>query len=143
MPRARPVPYAVAAAGAAGAGAADGQIRIRDIQGDTRISPLAGEQVTGVPGVVTAVRAFGSACGFWLQDPRPDTDPATGEGLFVFTGSPEVTPGDEVEVSGSVAEYYPGGKDAGLQSVTELRRWRGAEGRFWRDRAASTGLVTP
>ncbi|WP_326795237.1 endonuclease/exonuclease/phosphatase family protein [Streptomyces sp. NBC_01808] len=133
MPRAHPVPYAVAAAlaaalltapaaEAAGAGADDGQIRIRDIQGDTRISPLAGEQVTGVPGVVTAVRAFGSARGFWVQDPEPDADAATSEAVFVFTGSttPRVAPGDAVEVSGSVTEYYPGGKNAGLQSVTEL-----------------------
>lgn len=131
--RARPVPYAVAAAlaaallaapaaGAAGAAAGDGQIRIRDIQGDTRISPLAGQQVRAVPGTVTAVRAFGSARGFWLQDPRPDADPATSEAVFVFTGSttPDVAPGDAVEVSGSVTEYYPGGRDAGLQSVTEL-----------------------
>ncbi|MFW6689696.1 endonuclease/exonuclease/phosphatase family protein [Streptomyces sp. MAR4 CNX-425] len=131
---ARPVPYAVAAAlaaallaapaaGAAGAGAGqDAQTRIRDIQGGTRISPLAGAQVTGVPGTVTAVRAFGSARGFWMQDARPDTDAATSEGVFVFTGSttPDVAPGDAVEVSGSVAEYYPGGKGAGLQSVTEL-----------------------
>ncbi|AUH43678.1 endonuclease/exonuclease/phosphatase family protein [Streptomyces sp. CMB-StM0423] len=133
MPRAHPVPYAVAAAlaaalltapaaGAAGAGADGGQIRIRDIQGDTRISPLAGEQVTGVPGIVTAVRAFGSARGFWVQDPKPDADAATSEAVFVFTGSttPSVAPGDAVEVSGSVTEYYPGGKNAGLQSVTEL-----------------------
>ena len=26
--------------------------------------------------------------GFWIQDPTPDADPATSEGLFVFTGSP-------------------------------------------------------
>ncbi|WP_407564176.1 endonuclease/exonuclease/phosphatase family protein [Streptomyces sp. 184] len=131
--RAHPVPYAVAAAlaaallaapaaGAADAGAGDGRIRIRDIQGDTRISPLAGQRVTDVPGTVTAVRAFGSARGFWIQDPRPDADAATGEGVFVFTGSttPDVEPGDAVTVSGAVTEYYPGGKDAGLQSVTEL-----------------------
>ncbi len=131
--RAQPVPYAVAAAlaaallaapaaGAADAGAGGEGTRIRDIQGDTRISPLAGERVTDVPGTVTAVRAFGSARGFWLQDARPDADPATSEGLFVFTGSttPDVEPGDAVEVSGSVSEYYPGGRGAGLQSVTEL-----------------------
>ncbi|MFH8370760.1 endonuclease/exonuclease/phosphatase family protein [Streptomyces sp. NPDC018031] len=100
------------------------EIRIHDIQGDTRISPLVGRQVTGVPGTVTAVRAFGSARGFWIQDTRPDRSAATSEGIFVFTGSgtPSVAVGDAVEVSGTVTEYYPGGADAGLQSVTELTK---------------------
>lgn len=100
------------------------EIRIHDIQGTTRLSPLAGKTVTDVPGVVTAVRAFGSARGFWVQDPRPDRDPATSEAIFVFTGSstPKVAVGDAVEVSGTVTEYYPGGENAGLQSVTELTR---------------------
>ncbi|MFE6780310.1 endonuclease/exonuclease/phosphatase family protein [Streptomyces sp. NPDC057702] len=99
-------------------------IRVHDIQGDTRLSPLAGKDVSDVPGIVTAVRAFGSARGFWLQDPRPDRDPATSEAVFVFTGSstPKVAVGDAVEVSGTVSEYYPGGADAGLQSVTQLGR---------------------
>ena len=96
--------------------------RLHDIQGSTRISPFAGKQVTGVPGVVTAVRAFGKARGFWLQDPRPDKDPATSEGIFVFTGekTPDVKAGDSVRVSGDVSEYYPGGEEAGGQSVTQL-----------------------
>ncbi|MFD0166030.1 endonuclease/exonuclease/phosphatase family protein [Streptomyces decoyicus] len=96
--------------------------RIHDIQGSTRISPLAGQQVSEVPGTVTAVRSFGSARGFWVQDPRPDSDPATSEAVFVFTGkeTPKVAVGDALTFSGTVSEYYPGGKDAGLQSVTEI-----------------------
>ncbi|WP_326621593.1 endonuclease/exonuclease/phosphatase family protein [Streptomyces decoyicus] len=96
--------------------------RIHDIQGSTRISPLAGQQVSEVPGTVTAVRSFGSARGFWVQDPRPDNDPATSEAVFVFTGkeTPKVAVGDALTFSGTVSEYYPGGKDAGLQSVTEI-----------------------
>lgn len=98
--------------------------RIHDIQGGTRTSPFAGRHVTGVPGVVTAVRGFGTSRGFWLQDPRPDHDPATSEGIFVFTGkeTPDVSPGDSVQVSGDVSEYYPGGKAAGGQSLTELTK---------------------
>ncbi|QLH21056.1 endonuclease/exonuclease/phosphatase family protein [Streptomyces sp. Rer75] len=98
--------------------------RIHDIQGSTRISPLAGKQVTDVPGTVTAVRSFGSSRGFWIQDPRPDADQATSEAIFVFTGSttPTVTVGDAVLVSGTVAEYYPGGASAGLQSLTEISK---------------------
>ncbi|GAB2603744.1 hypothetical protein GCM10027168_40850 [Streptomyces capparidis] len=101
--------------------AADG-VRVHDIQGDTRVSPLAGKRVADVPGTVTAVRAFGSARGFWIQDTAPDADPATSEGVFVFTGSttPAVAVGDEVLVSGTVTEYYPGGASSGVQSLTEL-----------------------
>ncbi|MEU9794973.1 endonuclease/exonuclease/phosphatase family protein [Streptomyces sparsogenes] len=100
------------------------EVRIHDIQGSARISPFAGAQVSEVPGTVTAVRAFGSSRGFWIQDPRPDRDRATSEAIFVFTGSttPSVAVGDAVRVSGTVSEYYPGGADAGLQSVTELTK---------------------
>ncbi|WFB11856.1 endonuclease/exonuclease/phosphatase family protein [Streptomyces sp. LX-29] len=100
------------------------EIRIHDIQGKTRTSPLAGKQVTEVPGTVTAVRAFGSSRGFWVQDTRPDRDPATSEGIFVYTGSttPALAVGDAVLVSGIVAEYYPGGANAGLQSITQLTK---------------------
>ncbi|MFE2229983.1 endonuclease/exonuclease/phosphatase family protein [Streptomyces kronopolitis] len=96
--------------------------RIHDIQGSTRISPLAGQEVSEVPGTVTAIRSFGSARGFWVQDPHPDKNPATSEAVFVFTGkeTPKVAVGDSITFSGTVSEYYPGGKDAGLQSVTEI-----------------------
>ncbi|WP_181765476.1 endonuclease/exonuclease/phosphatase family protein [Streptomyces albidus (ex Kaewkla and Franco 2022)] len=96
--------------------------RLHEIQGSERISPLAGKQVSDVPGVVTAVRGFGKARGFWLQDPKPDSDPATSEGVFVYTGekTPDVKVEDSVRVSGEVSEFYPGGKDVGGQSVTQL-----------------------
>jgi uncharacterized protein len=96
--------------------------RVHDIQGNTRISPFAGKKVTDVPGVVTAVRGFGEARGFWVQDPKPDEDPATSEGVFVYTAkeTPDVKPGDSVQISGEIAEFYPGGEDAGGQSVTQI-----------------------
>ena len=56
---------------------------IHDIQGAAHISPLVGQTFGNVPGIVTAKRSNG----FNLQDPNPDTDPATSEGIFVFTGS--------------------------------------------------------
>ncbi|MYU32273.1 hypothetical protein GTW52_03885 [Streptomyces sp. SID8358] len=95
-----------------------GAVRIHDIQGTTRVSPLAGQSVTGVPGVVTGVRTTGSR-GFWIQDTVPDADPRTSEGLFVYTGSavPTVAVGDAVLVSGKVAEYYP---STTTQSLTQL-----------------------
>ncbi|MFJ6212474.1 endonuclease/exonuclease/phosphatase family protein [Streptomyces sp. NPDC092296] len=96
--------------------------KIHDIQGITRVSPLAGKAVTNVTGVVTGLRTSGSK-GFWMQDPRPDNDPATSEGIFVFTSSnPTVAVGDSVTVAGTVSEYYPGGADSGIQSITELTK---------------------
>ncbi|WP_374983616.1 endonuclease/exonuclease/phosphatase family protein [Streptomyces fradiae] len=130
VPRTAAVSAVVTAALAAGllAGATtsaadttDG-VRIHDIQGTTRISPLAGRQVADVTGVVTGVRAYGSR-GFWFQDPQGDGDPATSEGLFVYTGSaPTVSVGDAVKVSGTVTEYVPGGPDSGNQSLTQISR---------------------
>ncbi|MGW7528162.1 endonuclease/exonuclease/phosphatase family protein [Streptomyces sp. NPDC054783] len=98
-------------------------VRIHDIQGTTRISPFAGQKVTDVPGIVTATRAYGSSRGFWIEDPNPDDDPATSEGVFVFTGStPKVAAGDSVTVTGTVSEYVPGGTSSGNQSVTEITK---------------------
>ncbi len=99
-----------------------GALRIHDIQGATRVSSESGKSVINVPGIVTALRATGSSRGFWIQDPEPDDNPATSEGIFVFTGSatPTVRVGDSVLVSAKVSEYTPGGAGGGAQSVTEL-----------------------
>ncbi len=101
-----------------------GDLRIHDIQGTTHTSPRVGEQVSGLPGVVTAVNAFGSARGFWFQDTEGDGDPRTSEALFVFTGSttPDVAVGDEILAAGRVSEYRP---QAGAQTITQLdqARW--------------------
>ncbi|MBD9725483.1 endonuclease/exonuclease/phosphatase family protein [Streptomyces caniscabiei] len=97
-------------------------VRIHDIQGTTRTSPLAGQQVTGVEGIVTGVRTYGSR-GFWIQDTKADADPATSEGVFVFTSSrPTVSVGDAVTVAGTVSEFVPGGTSSGNQSVTQITR---------------------
>ncbi|MFJ5258879.1 endonuclease/exonuclease/phosphatase family protein [Streptomyces sp. NPDC088387] len=98
-------------------------VRVHDIQGSTRTSPYAGQQVTDVTGIVTGVRGYGSSRGFWIQDPDADKDPATSEGIFVFTSSvPKVAVGDAVTVSGTVSEYVPGGTSSGNQALTEITR---------------------
>jgi predicted extracellular nuclease len=98
-------------------------VHIHDIQGTTRTSPLAGTKVTDVPGIVTGVRTYGSSKGFWFQDPNADDNPATSEGVFVFTSStPKVAVGDSVTVAGTVSEYVPGGASSGNQSVTEVSK---------------------
>ncbi len=89
---------------------------IHDIQGASHISPLNGQTVTTL-GTVTAK----STNGFWMQDPSPDSDPATSEGIFVFTSStPTVSVGDALRVRGRVQEFRPGGSSTGNLTTTEL-----------------------
>jgi uncharacterized repeat protein (TIGR01451 family) len=88
-------------------------LRIRDIQGAGHLSPLNGQQVQDIPGIVTLVVGQG----FYMQDPAPDGDVATSEGIFVLVGSvPGVAVGDEVLVSGTVNEFYNAGS-AGLSTT--------------------------
>ncbi len=87
---------------------------IHDIQGAAHISPLAGQSVS-TSGIVTAKVSNG----FYLQDPSPDADPATSEGIFVFTSSaPAVAVGDAAQVSGRVSEFRPGGASGGSNLTT-------------------------
>lgn len=91
-----------------------GVVRIHDIQGTAHLSSLRGQAVSNVPGIVTA-RASN---GFYFQDPTPDANDATSEGLFVFTSaSPAVAVGDSVLVSGTVSEFRAGGSD-GVDNLT-------------------------
>jgi endonuclease/exonuclease/phosphatase family metal-dependent hydrolase len=76
-----------------------GVVHIHEIQGGLRTSPYDGRQVARVPGIVTAV----TGTGFWFQDPAPDHDDATSEGLYV-TGRTKVVTGDAVQVAGTVTE---------------------------------------
>jgi uncharacterized protein len=103
---AAPTPGAANSGGDGTGTGTPGPLSIHDIQGATWISPHDDEQVTNVPGIVTAVRTAGSS-GFFMQDPSPDTSSATSEGIFVFTSSPVVAVGDSVLVSGTVNDFYP------------------------------------
>jgi hypothetical protein len=104
-----PTPGAPNSSGGGGTGTGTpGPLRIHDIQGTSWISPQNGNTVTNVPGIVTGLRTSGSSKGYWFQDPSPDANPATSEGLFVFTSSaPTVALGDSVLVSGKVSDFYP------------------------------------
>ncbi|HEX2315999.1 MAG TPA: endonuclease/exonuclease/phosphatase, partial [Thermomonospora sp.] len=90
---------------------------VHDIQGTAHVSPFAGRTVTGIRGVVIAA----TENGFWMQDPAPDRDPGTSEGVFVFTRTrPAHTPGDLVRVDGRVSEFRPGGPVSANLSRTEI-----------------------
>ncbi|MEO1063531.1 MAG: ExeM/NucH family extracellular endonuclease [Actinomycetota bacterium] len=88
-----------------GGGGPGGDVTIMEIQGSGDASPLVGQEVT-TTGVVTRLGGEG---GFYLQDPDGDGDPATSDGIFVFTPGTlgdGVAVGDAVEVSGTVAEFF-------------------------------------
>ena len=80
---------------------------IHDIQGPGASSPIVGSVVT-TRGIVTGV----TANGFFLQeeDANYDADPATSEGIFVFTSSAPPAAAAftaRVQVTGTVSEFVP------------------------------------
>lgn len=87
---------------------------ISALQGSDAASALVGQVVT-ISGVVTADfqendgDSSSDLGGFYVQSESPDGDATTSEGVFVFDGdSPQtgVTPGDRVNVTGEVQEYF-------------------------------------
>ena len=92
---------------------------IYQIQGSGSTSPFVGQAVT-TSGVVTKVNSNG----FFLQDPAGDGDPATSDGIFVFTGTaPTVSAGQALTVTGKVSEFNVGAAtntDTAAHTVTEL-----------------------
>ncbi len=92
-------------------------LTIPEIQGASHLSAYAGMTVR-TAGVVTAV----DGNGFYLQDPNGDDRPETSDGIFVFTGGTPagVIPGDAVALTGSVAEFTPGGAATGNLSITQI-----------------------
>ncbi|MBI5304482.1 MAG: lamin tail domain-containing protein [Chloroflexi bacterium] len=88
-------------------------VAIHDIQGATHISPK-NNMLVATTGIVIAKRSNG----FHIQDPNPDSNLGTSEGLFIFTSSaPTINVGDAVFVTGTVKEFRPGGA-GGLGNLT-------------------------
>jgi uncharacterized protein len=92
--------------------------QIHEIQGAAHLSPFSGQDVAGVEGVVTVERSSS----FWMQDPSPDADEATSEGVLVFGSGVGalVNVGDQVRVSGRVLEFRPGGEATDNLTTTEI-----------------------
>lgn len=95
------------------------RLSIGEVQGDKNSSPYEGEQVR-VTGIVTAR----TRTGFFIQTPDDKTDknPATSEGIFVFTKTEpgvEATLGNLVSVSGTITEFRPKPDPASLP-ITQL-----------------------
>lgn len=90
---------------------------INTIQGSGNSSPLVSQYLI-TQGIVTGLKSNG----FFIQNPNPDADVNTSEGIFVFTGSappPSASIGNAVQVSGTVVEFIPV-LDANSPSMTEL-----------------------
>jgi hypothetical protein len=90
---------------------------IAEIQGAGHFSPYVDESVSNVRGIVTIIRVDG----FYMESVKPDDDPATSEGIFVFTEwITDVKVGDEVAVEAVVEEMVPGGVGTENLSITQL-----------------------
>jgi hypothetical protein len=110
-------------------------VQIAEIQSAAHTSPKLGQFVTTI-GIVTGR----TSNGFWIQDATPDGDVNTSDGVFVFTGSPpaaSIVVGKEVQVSGTVDEFFPNPGSSTELSVTQIRI--GSDGEVIE--TGSTGIV--
>jgi uncharacterized protein len=107
--------------GGGGGGPTPLDAKVYEIQGSGAQSALAGRLVT-TSGVVTRINNNG----FFIQDLTGDGNPATSDGIFVFTGStafPAVALGNLVSVTASVTEFNTGALPSAATptpTVTEL-----------------------
>ena len=87
------------------AGCVPSTYEIFEIQGSGNASPYDGGTVVTLDNIVTGV----GPAGFFMQTPdaRADLDGDTSNGIYVFTGGPPaVAVGDQVDVTGQVAEFF-------------------------------------
>ncbi|MCU0296302.1 MAG: ExeM/NucH family extracellular endonuclease [Candidatus Nanopelagicales bacterium] len=107
---------------------------IPSIQGSGSIPAITGNVTT--KGVVTAdLEGASKLGGFYLQDPAGDADPATSDGIFVYTGTADlVSAGQVVRVTGYARDRYGqttiNGSNADASAVTDIV-------------SCGTGSVTP
>src|SRR5688572_7765485 len=107
-------------------GHAQKELPVSAVQGDKNISPVEGQQVR-VSGIVTArIRS-----GFFIQTPdaKADPNPATSEGIFVFTKNEppaDAAIGNEVAVAGKVEEFRHRNEPYGL-TITEVSHFIGRD----------------
>ncbi|KAG9199599.1 hypothetical protein G6514_008361 [Epicoccum nigrum] len=76
---------------------------IAEINGNKFISPLKGQTVSNVTGVITAK----GPDGLWIRSTTPDNDDRTSESIYVYgkTFGANLTVGDAITLGGKVAEY--------------------------------------
>ena len=102
-------------------------LKIHHIQGEGHYSPLLGQYVEDVKGIVTYIYELNGNHYFHMQTPDEEVDdnPKTSEGIVVFTGrnKANVEVGDLVSVTGTVDEYQIDGYSDRFETdlpVTEI-----------------------
>ncbi|WP_456288954.1 5'-nucleotidase C-terminal domain-containing protein [Paenibacillus sp. AK002] len=104
------------------------QPRIADIQGEDHASPYTGQTVTDIEGVVTQYGytfSNGNIKGFYIQDPKPDSNPDTSDAIFVYSTDPNRPQiGDLVSVIGKVAEYNEGSSSNLTSTQIEMQSFK-------------------
>ncbi len=91
-------------------------VSISEITGDRFLSPLRGQRVSNVTGIVTAK----GPDGFWLRSVTPDRDSNTSESIYVFgrTAATPRTVGEQIVIStATVTEFRT---SASFLFLTEL-----------------------
>ncbi len=94
---------------------------IHSIQGSGLTSPLVG-QIVDVEGIVVGpFQGSSKLNGFFLEEPTAtqDGDPATSEGIFVFSSTMPVAAGDRVRLRGTVQEFSSAAGSL-VSNLTEL-----------------------
>lgn len=98
---------------------AEDGIQIHNIQGASHTSPMDGQVVQDVEGVVTYTYDIRGSHYFHIQalEENYDSNPKTSEAIVIYTGKKEnVTVGDYVGITGTVSEYAIDGYDDKEQS---------------------------
>ncbi|WP_374702878.1 5'-nucleotidase C-terminal domain-containing protein [Bacillus sp. T33-2] len=101
-------------------------LKIHDIQGAGHNSPYKDQNVKGVEGIVTHV-VDGS--NFYMQDPAPDGNANTSEGILVYKPSHRAAVGDLAAVNGLVKEWVLDGYSDKLKTdlaMTEINAQNGS-----------------
>jgi predicted extracellular nuclease len=93
---------------AAAAGCGSAATYIHTIQGSATASSMTGSAVT-IEGIVVGDYQSTSFGGFYVQeedsDATSENNPATSEGIYVYSAATAVSSGDKVRVTGTIAEY--------------------------------------
>jgi hypothetical protein len=90
-------------------------VSISEINGSRFLSPLRGQRVSNVTGIVTVK----GPDGFWLRSIFPDRDPSSSESIYVFgrTAATARTVGERIVLGGTVTEFR---SSADFLYLTEL-----------------------
>ncbi|MBD1379914.1 5'-nucleotidase C-terminal domain-containing protein [Metabacillus arenae] len=78
------------------------ELEIHDIQGAGHTSPYEGKTVANIDGIVTHI----DGANIYIQEPNPDENPKTSEGLLIYKRNHGAKVGDHINVAGQVKEYF-------------------------------------